>query len=86
MVLKATLQEESPEQSLPKVSSEAAVRRCSSKFPNTHRKTSVLESFFNKKGFIQKRLFSCFLVNIAKFLETAFVIEHLRCHLSTFSS
>ena len=31
MVLKATLQEESPEQSLPKVSSEAAVRRCSSK-------------------------------------------------------
>ena len=31
MVLKATLQKESPKQSLPKVSSEAAVRRCSSK-------------------------------------------------------
>ena len=31
MVLKATLQEESPRQSLPKVTSEAGVRRCSSK-------------------------------------------------------
>ena len=31
MVLKATLQKESPTQSLPKVTSEAAERRCSSK-------------------------------------------------------
>ena len=31
MVLKATLQKESPKQSLPKVTSGAAVRRCSSK-------------------------------------------------------
>ena len=53
MVLKATLQKESPNQSFPKVSSEAAVRRCSSKlvfykFPKIYRKTSVLESLFNK--------------------------------------
>ena len=33
MVLKATLQKESPKQSLPKVSIEAAVRRCSSDVP-----------------------------------------------------
>ena len=31
MAFKATLQKESPKQSLPEVSSEAAVRRCSSK-------------------------------------------------------
>ena len=31
MVLKATVEKESPEQSLPKVISEAAIRRCSSK-------------------------------------------------------
>ena len=31
MVLKATLQKESSKQSLPKVTSEAAIRRCSSK-------------------------------------------------------
>ena len=31
MVLKAAVQKESPKQSLPKVTSEAAVRRCSSK-------------------------------------------------------
>ena len=31
MVLKATAQKESPKQSIPKVTSEAAVRRCSSK-------------------------------------------------------
>ena len=50
MVFKETLQKESLKQSLPKVSSEAAVRRGSSKlvFPNIHRKTSALESLFNK--------------------------------------
>ena len=45
MVFKATFQKESPKQSLPKVSSAAAVHRCSSKqvllkFSNIHRKTS----------------------------------------------
>ena len=54
MVLKAAVQKESPKQSLPKVTSEAAIRRCSSKqvffeiFRNTHRKTFVLESRYNK--------------------------------------
>ena len=54
MVLKTTVQKESPKQSLPKVTSEAAVRRCSSKevfleiFRNIHRKTFVLESCYNK--------------------------------------
>ena len=50
MVFKETLQKESLKQSLPKVSSEAAVRRGSSKlvFANIHRKTYALESLFNK--------------------------------------
>ena len=53
MVLKATVQKESPKQLLLQVTSEAAVRsvlqnRCSYKFRNIHRKTSVLESLFNK--------------------------------------
>ena len=68
-----TLQKESPNQSLLKVSSEAGVRRCSSKwvflkFPNIYRETSVLESLFNKvTGLLQHM---CFLVNIAKFLDS----------------
>ena len=53
MVLKATVQKESPKQLLLQVTSEAPVRsvlqnRCSYKFRNIHRKTSVLESLFNK--------------------------------------
>ena len=58
--------------------------RCSKRFCNIHRKTPVLESLFNNVpglkvcNFIRKRLHHrCFLVvNIAKFLGTAF-IEHL---------
>ena len=46
MVLKATVQKHSPRQSLSKISSEAAVGICSSKFHNS--KTPVLEPFFNK--------------------------------------
>ena len=50
MFLKATLQKQSPNQSLPKVSSETGVRRCSSKlffrnFPIFL--GTVLESLFN---------------------------------------
>ena len=58
--------------------------RCSWRFCNIHRKTPVLESLFNKAvglqscDFIKKRLrHRCFPVNIAKFLRTAFFIEHL---------
>ena len=49
--------------------------RCSQKFGNIHRKTTVLESLFNKVAGLQHR---CFYVNIAKFLRTHFFIEHLR--------
>ena len=64
MVLKAPLQKESPNQSLPKVFSEAGVRRCSSKlvfskFHNIYRKTSVLESVFNKVEKEMNVVFSC---------------------------
>ena len=48
-------------------------------------KTPVLESFSDKvdnKNAIKKRLqHRCFLVNIAKFLRAAFVIEHFGCLL-----
>ena len=57
--------------------------RYSEKFRNNHRKTSVLESLFNRVrdlsgcSFIKKKLqHRCFLVNIANFLRTAFLIEH----------
>ena len=73
MFLKATHQKESPNQSLPKVPSEAGVRRCSSKqvfqkFPSIYRKTSVLEFFFNKVAGLLQHM--CFLVNIAKFFDS----------------
>ena len=68
MILKETFQEKSSIQSLPKVS----------------RKTPVLEFLSNKVAslkagsFIKNRVqHSCFLVNIAEFLITAFFIEHL---------
>ena len=53
MVLKATVQKKSPKQLLPKVTSEAAVCRCSSKYvfleiSQYRQKTSVLESLFSK--------------------------------------
>ena len=53
MVLKATLQKESPKWSLPKVTSEAAVRICSSKYAflemsQYSQENSVLKSLFNK--------------------------------------
>ena len=64
--------------------SEVAVRKCSSKFCNIHRKTLVLQSLFNEVAglkscnFIKKTLQQrCFPVNIAKFLRTANSIEHL---------
>ena len=51
---------------------------CSQKFPNIHRKTSVLESLFNKVAglqacnFIKKRYqHRCFPVNISKFSRTS---------------
>ena len=54
--------------------------RWSQKFCNIQKKTPVLESLFNKvalKLFIKKRVqHSYFPVNIAKFLRTAFAIEH----------
>ena len=48
--------------------------RCSEKFRNIHRKTTVLKSLFNKVAGIAGK---CFPVNIAKCLRTAFFIEHL---------
>ena len=52
---------------------------------NIERKTTELKSLFNKVAdlqackFIKKRLqLRCFPLNIAKFLRTAFLIEHLR--------
>ena len=63
--------------------SEAVVQRCSVKkvflkICNIHKKTPVLEPLFN--NFIKNRPQHnrCFHVNIAKFLRTAFTIEHLR--------
>ena len=54
--------------------------RCSLKFHKFHRKTPVLESFFNKVvrlkacSFINKRLqHSCFPVKFVKFLRTSFL-------------
>ena len=58
--------------------------RCSYEFQNIHRKTPVLESFFNNGTgkFIKKRLQNrCFPMNIAKFLGATFFTEHLRLHL-----
>ena len=59
--------------------------RCYQKFRNIHRKTSMLESVFNKVeglktcDFIKMRLqHTCFPVNTAKFLRTTFFTEHLR--------
>ena len=52
-------------------------------FKNFYRKTPVLESLNNvadlqANNFIKKRLqHRCFPVNVAKFLRTAFFIEHL---------
>ena len=55
------------------------------KFRNIHRKTPVLESLYNKVAglqackFTKKRLQqNYFAINIAKFLITAFFVEHLR--------
>ena len=54
------------------------------KFRKIHRKTPVLKSLFNKVAglgcnFVRKRLQKrCFRVIIAKFLRTAFFIEHLQ--------
>ena len=75
MVLKATLWKERPKQSLPKVTSEAAVHRCSSAdvlWPIT-----LFKRDFNT---------GAFFANIAKFLRKAFFKEQLRWHLAIFSS
>ena len=60
-------------------------RRCSYKFPDIHKKISVLKSLFNKViglmvcYFIKKELQQwCFPVNITKCLRIAFFMEHLR--------
>ena len=57
--------------------------RCSKKFRNIHRETTVLESLFSKATFIKACKFvkkriqhRCFPVNIVKFLRTAFFVEH----------
>ena len=70
---------------------EAVVRRCSRKFRNSHKKTSVLQSLFNKVeglkacNFIKKKLQRrCFPVKFAKFLCAPFFREHLRWLLLTF--
>ena len=59
-------------------------KKTSKKFRNIHRKTPVLESYFNKIAglkacnFIKKKLqHSCFPVNIAK-LKNIFFEEHLQ--------
>ena len=58
--------------------------RCSLKVRHIHRITTVQKSLFNKAAglkafnFIKKRLqHSCFSVNIAKSLNTAFFIENI---------
>ena len=73
MVLKATLKEESPKESFPKVTSKAAVRRYSSKWvfleiPQNSQENVCVGVSFNKV----ERYFP---VNIAKFLQTAFLIK-----------
>ena len=56
---------------------------CSKKFRKFHKKTSVLDSLFNKVvllNFIKKRLqHRCFLVKLAKFVRTSFFAEPLHC-------
>ena len=53
---------------------EAAIRRCSSKFCNSHRKTPLLK--LRACNSIEKRLQQRrFSVNIAKFLRTAFILS-----------
>ena len=82
MFLKATLQKESPNQSLPKVSSEHSHKKYVQKqayadvlqnrfrnFPTfTGKHLSWLESLFNKVAGLLQHL--CFLVNIAKFSDS----------------
>ena len=65
--------------------------RCSEKWRNIRRKTPALESLFNKVpvlqacNFIKMKLQQrCFPANIAKFLRTAFFIEHFRYLLLPF--
>ena len=63
-------------------------------FRNIHRKTTVLDSLFNKIAGLQACNFSkkslqhrCFPVNNEEFLKTTFFIEHLRwLHLNVITS
>ena len=64
-----------------------------SKLSNIHRKTLALESLFNKVpvfqacNFIKSKLQQwCSPVNFAKFLRTAFLIEHLQWLLMPFTT
>ena len=67
MVLKATVYKQSSKQSLSKVNSEGAVRRCSSKKVLFKSKTHALESFFDKvEEETQKEVFSCEYCKIFK--------------------
>ena len=67
---------------VPKQSTEAAVRRCSSKrlllkIHNIQRKAPELRSLFNKVAGLKKRLqHRCFPMNISKFLRTPIFMEH----------
>ena len=70
-ILNTSLQKESPKQSLPKVTSEVAVRKYSSLRPAT-----LFKRDFNRR----------FFVGIAKFLRKAFFMKHLGWYLSIFSS
>ena len=70
MFLKATLQKESPNQSLPKFASDAGVRKCSLKlffrnFPIFS--GTVLEPLFNKVTGLLQHMY--LLVNIVKFFD-----------------
>ena len=62
----------------------ALLKRCSKKFPKTHRKTPVLESLFYKFAdprpatLLKERLWHrSFPENFAKFLRTPFFTDHL---------
>ena len=65
---------QSPKQSIPKISSKGTLCRCSLKqvflkFCNSHRKTLVLWSVFNKVAGLNLTATQVFPVNFVKFLE-----------------
>ena len=90
MVLKATLQKESPKLSLPQVTSEAAVRKCSSKWvfleisQYSQENICVVVFLIKVQALLYATLFKTDF-NTSVFLWmwwNSFFIEHLRWHLS----